>query len=84
MERDGHAEGLLVTHHCDSSCAHSSTHVLVEAGGACVERCPHPDHREHGRAYGGVGPDEGGDRGAYCDACSAAVQDYVWPCRLKT
>jgi hypothetical protein len=35
----------------------------------------------HRRLYAGAGPDDGTDRGAICEACSDAEQDYVWPCR---
>jgi hypothetical protein len=35
----------------------------------------------HRRQYGGAGPDDGTDRGAFCGACSDTEQAYVWPCR---
>jgi hypothetical protein len=40
-------------------------------------------YTQHVRGYAGRGPDDGGDRGAFCEACSWEAQDYVWPCLLE-
>lgn len=38
----------------------------------------------HHRLYGGIAPDTGEDRWAFCCKCSWDQKDYVWPCRKTT